>query len=183
MLIGLQFLLKGQVVDGRRHIEGLAGVAFHVVSHGAGLADNQKLFAGRRRIAAHRIAGLGQGFLDDADLVGNGFAKGFGGQCPHDFLVPKEGVGTIVHQFGPAIGGLVREGQPRERPPHNVGQAQAGQIGQGKARCLLEDMDTGVGAPVCRADLRHICHLSYAKTVQYNHHKLAHRIKLPFLVP
>lgn len=42
----LELFLKIKVVDGRRDVEGLTRIAFHVVGHGAGLVDDQQALAG-----------------------------------------------------------------------------------------------------------------------------------------
>lgn len=42
----LELFLKIKVVDGRRDVEGLTRIAFHIVGHGAGLVDDQQALAG-----------------------------------------------------------------------------------------------------------------------------------------
>ena len=176
----LELFLKIKVVDGRRDVEGLTRIAFHVIGHGAGLVDDQQALAGCSGVIPDMVTRILQRLFDELNLIADRLAERLCRAGAHDLLMAEEGVRTIVHQLGTAERCIRRKRQAGELPPHDVRQTKACQIGQLQVRRALKDMHAGVGTAVRRAHLRHIRHCAHTKTIQNDYNKLSH-CELSFL--
>ena len=78
----LELFLKIKVVDGRRDVEGLTRIAFHVVGHGAGLVDDQQALAGCSGVIPDMVTRILQRLFDELDLIADRLAEGFAGRVP-----------------------------------------------------------------------------------------------------
>jgi hypothetical protein len=126
--------------------------------------------------------------LADLDLVAVGLQVGLGlihlhleglgdgdlGSRAHDLLVAHEGVGTPVHQLGPACIGIGGELHPGALPAVGVHQTQTFQGGQLQVGVIRQDAAEGGGNLIAGAGGGGVSHGTHAEAVQNNDYKSFH---------